>query len=308
MWPTRPDRPVTVVAVGECMLELRHRTEVALDLDVAGDTYNAAVYLRRAADSLGVHTDVGYLTGLGDDPYSAHMRATWARHGVRDRAVTIPGGQPGLYAVRTDSAGERSFVYWRDSSAARTLFQRVDWLEAVGDPDVVHFSGVTLQLMSPEVRTRFLSVLDELRSNGSVVSFDTNYRPSGWAQARDAIEAFTAAATVSTLVLATFDDDRLLFADAGPERTLARYLHHGAEEVVVKLGPRGALLSTGCEPVHVEATAVPHVVDTTAAGDSFAGAYLAGRLAGMSPLDAAGLGAEMAAVVIQSPGAIIART
>jgi 2-dehydro-3-deoxygluconokinase len=52
---------------------------------------------------------------------------------------------------------------------------------------------------------------------------------------------------------------------------------------------------------------VAKVVDTTAAGDSFAGAYLAGRLAGMEAPEAAGLGAELAAVVVQSPGAIIAR-
>jgi len=48
------------------------------------------------------------------------------------------------------------------------------------------------------------------------------------------------------------------------------------------------------------------VVDTTAAGDSFAGAYLAARLTGARAADAASAGARLAARVIQHPGAIIA--
>lgn len=87
------------------------------------------------------------------------------------------------------------------------------------------------------------------------------------------------------------------------------YRHHrllGAREVLVKLGADGVIVADGpgrCD--HVPATKVPKAVDTTAAGDSFAGGYLAGRLAGMNAVAAARVGAELAAVVIQSPGAII---
>jgi len=47
-------------------------------------------------------------------------------------------------------------------------------------------------------------------------------------------------------------------------------------------------------------------VDTTAAGDSFAGAYLAARLSGASAVAAATAGADLAGRVIQHRGAIIA--
>jgi 2-dehydro-3-deoxygluconokinase len=50
---------------------------------------------------------------------------------------------------------------------------------------------------------------------------------------------------------------------------------------------------------------VAQVVDTTAAGDSFAGAYLAARLGGATPAQAASAGNELAAVVIQHHGALI---
>jgi 2-dehydro-3-deoxygluconokinase len=49
------------------------------------------------------------------------------------------------------------------------------------------------------------------------------------------------------------------------------------------------------------------VVDTTAAGDSFAAAYLAARLSGADPAIAAAAGHCLAGTVVGYPGAIIPR-
>lgn len=287
------------------MLEFRHSSPLDLHLGFAGDTYNTAVYLRRMGDNLGVNAEVGYLTGLGSDVYSSRMRHAWASEGIVDRSLTLPGRQPGVYAVNTDASGERSFTYWRSTSAASVMFADCDWPNHMAG-DLVHFSGITLQLMSRTSRAAFFAKLDQLRSGGTVVSFDTNFRPSGWTDVALAREVFTQAARRSDIVLATFDDEAALAGDATPEATVARYRELGPREILVKLGADGVVVAEGMSRhEHVEAARVAKVVDTTAAGDSFAGAYLAGRLAGMEAPEAAGLGAELAAVVVQSPGAII---
>jgi 2-dehydro-3-deoxygluconokinase len=62
-------------------------------------------------------------------------------------------------------------------------------------------------------------------------------------------------------------------------------------------------------PHHIKAEPiVGEVVDTTAAGDSFAAAYLAARLAGADPIEAARAGHHLAGVVVGYPGAIIPRS
>ena len=58
------------------------------------------------------------------------------------------------------------------------------------------------------------------------------------------------------------------------------------------------------QPVKADPVTRP-VVDTTAAGDSFAAAYLAARLDGADPIEAARAGHRLAGVVVCYPGAII---
>jgi 2-dehydro-3-deoxygluconokinase len=286
------------------MVELMHTDTRTLRLGVAGDTYNAAVYLVRTARELGIDVEAGYLTGLGDDEYSDVLRDAWRAEGIADRAVTVPGRLPGLYTIRTAPSGERRFAYWRGESAARHVLAGTEWCAQL-DGDVVHLSGITLQLTTAASLDALVDRLGRLRAAGSVVSLDTNYRPAGWPSAAAAAATLARVGAVSTVVLASRDDETLLHGPSSPERSLDRLASLGADEVVLRDGANGAYVRTGAgATVHVPARRVERVVDTTAAGDSFAGAYLAARLAGHAPPAAAAVANGVAAVVIRHPGAI----
>lgn len=292
-----------VLCVGECMLELTHTAERTLRLDFAGDTYNTAVYLRRVATELGLAAEVGYLTGLGDDPYSAAMRAAWRAESILDRSLTVPERLPGLYAIRTAADGERSFTYWREESAAREVFAGTDWCAEL-DGDLVHLSGITLQLTSARARETLVTRLCELRAAGARVSLDTNYRPTGWSSPSDAAAAMAEVCAAADIVLASRDDEDLLHGPSPPEASVRRLAALGAREVVLRDGANGAYIGVADTVEHLAAHPVERVVDTTAAGDAAAGAYLAARLAGQPPAQAAATASTVAAVVIQHPGAI----
>ena len=92
------------------------------------------------------------------------------------------------------------------------------------------------------------------------------------------------------------------------QAALAHVLALPVAEVVVKRGVQPTLVRiAGGEPLTVPVEPVAQVIDTTAAGDSFAGGYLAMRLTGVEPV-AARAANRTAATVIQHPGAIIPST
>jgi len=70
--------------------------------------------------------------------------------------------------------------------------------------------------------------------------------------------------------------------------------------VVVKLGKEGCLVDGRL----VATPAQLRAVDTTGAGDAFNAAYLAARLAGRAPVEAAQSGHRLAGWVVARPGAL----
>jgi 2-dehydro-3-deoxygluconokinase len=107
------------------------------------------------------------------------------------------------------------------------------------------------------------------------------------------------------IALPTLEDEQALFGDADAESCASRIRSLGPGEIVVKMGQAGSFVSSGGIATGVAAEEVETVVDTTAAGDSFNAGYLAARLLGRDPLEAARCGSRLAAVVVQYPGAII---
>lgn len=293
----------TVQAIGECMLELVRGASRDVRLGYSGDTYNTAVYLQRVADQLDVPVQVRFLTGVGTDPESRRMRARWRIEDVGDDAVVVPDALPGLYLISTDDDGERSFSYWRGHSAAARLFVGLDWIERV-DAELIYLSGISLQLMSEESRAALVARLRDLRVRGSRVAFDTNYRPSGWrdiAQARGAMEAVL---EVTDIALVTLDDEIALGACSDLDGCVRRLRELGVPEFAVKVGAGGVWVSAGDALIPVPTSPV-EPLDTTAAGDSFNGGYLAARLAGQGPVDAARAGNAIAGRVVLHSGAIV---
>ena len=298
----------TIACIGECMVELSLGSNAAENcvLGFAGDTFNTAVYLKRAAGS---QVEVSYVTAVGQDALSDRMVNLFVEEQLNvDHVIRHPDRVPGLYAISTDSTGERSFTYWRDPAAAKTLFDaqcEVD-IEQLSAFDMIYFSAITLAILSDEARTRLLQWLPDYRRRGGLVAFDSNYRPKLWASQEAARECVTLAWSTCDIALPSADDEMDLFGDQSPRDVLSRIRGCGVQHGSLKNGETGPLLfdegqTTGPLPK------AGRVVDTTAAGDSFNGGYLAALAQGRSPGEAAVQGHTTALHVIGHHGAIVPR-
>ncbi|GAB4481919.1 MAG: sugar kinase [Erythrobacter tepidarius] len=297
--------PRGLICFGECMIELA-RVPGAGDwrMGFAGDTANVAIYAARAG------VDVAYLSAVGADPYSAELRIFLTGEGVDCGLVlTHPTRVPGLYAIRTDAHGERSFTYWRDQSAARDFFALPEAFAALTEAEqarMLYLSGITLSLFDEAGRAEVTALAAAVRAGGGEVVFDGNYRPRGWADAAAARAAFAAIAPHVSIALPTFDDEVALYRDDDPQDSAERWHAAGARVVAVKMGDAGALLSLAGEPPRlVPCPERKAAIDTTGAGDSFNAAFLAALLVGADPETAVRAGHRLAGAVVMHPGAII---
>jgi 2-dehydro-3-deoxygluconokinase len=298
---------IRVASIGECMIELRHRSATALELAYGGDTLNTAVYLARLTRERNVRVD--YVTALGDDAYSDAMLKMWQDEGIGTELVArLPGRLPGLYTIRTDARGERSFTYWRSASAARDILRGARAKEvaaALAGYDLLYLSGITLSVLDPRQRTALIAIADRVRAHGGRVAFDSNYRPVGWPSAEAARAAIEEMLGRVDIALPTLDDEQALFGVKDAPECAERLRRRGVAEITIKRGKAGCVLSSAKFSGAIPAEPVDEVVDSTAAGDSFNAGYLAARLFGGDPGAAARLGNRLAARVIAHPGAII---
>lgn len=294
-----------LLLIGECMVELGRalpNNELLLKSGFSGDTANTAWYLAQLRPDWCIQ----YLTDVGTDRLSSRMIAFLNGSGIRTDFVAQRDDKTvGIYLIEVDEHGERSFVYWRGESAARSLADDHARLEnALDQADAIYFSGITLAILQDDDRTRLLDSIARSAASDRQVIFDPNIRPKLWNDHETMRKALMAAAGISSIVLPSFDDEKVAFGDASPDATIQRYRDAGVAEVVVK---NGADMIHACCPagrfVHTPSTVT--VVDTTAAGDSFNAGYLCARLSGEDVATALSLGARISGCVVGEPGALV---
>ena len=296
------------MSIGECMLEVQANGFGPAVLSYGGDTFNTAVYLRRCSSPDAI--EVGYATGLGDDPLSQKLMNEWTELGLDLRQTRkIAGKLPGMYLIETDDSGERRFHFWRESSAARSYFDiDLSPLEAEANQiDCFYFSGISLAILNAEARQKLFTLLAHQKAKGKQVVFDNNYRPRLWPNKLTTQQVFNEALAVSSLAMITADDHKDVYELNTLDEAVVHAQSLDVEEIVIKRGAKPTLVRAKNTKNWEQAATqlVEKVVDTTAAGDSFAAGYLSRRLLGAAPLIAADFGNRVAACVVQHRGAII---
>ncbi len=293
-----------IACIGEVMIELVAEGDDLARLNVAGDTYNTAVYLRRLLPD---DVSVSYVTALGSDAFSDRILADIAHHGLETGHIERRTGKmPGLYAISTSDEGERSFSYWRSDSAARTLFQDPCeiGLDHLDDFDLLFLSGITVAILPPDIRAALGTYLDRFRAAGGIVAYDSNHRPLLWEDTATAQAVNMEMWARADIALPSVDDECALFGDPGEAEVLERLTGAGAQFGALKRGPEGPCALSG-PAEDLSFPPVTQVIDTTAAGDSFNAGVLAALIRGEGLGQAMEAGHGLASRVIQTKGAIL---
>ena len=295
MTQTSPD----IVCMGEPMAEFS-RVDGADGRPVylpgfGGDTSNCAIAAARQGAS------VGYVTRLGAEAFGDALVGLWRDEGIESSAVgRDPAAPTAAYFIEPTAAGRR-FVYYRTGSAASRMGPADLPAGYIEGARYFHVSGISQAIGAGPCDAVFAAI-EAARAAGVTVSYDTNLRLNLWpiGRARAVIHAGIARAGIA---LPSLEDATALTGLDDPDAIVSFYLGLGCPLVALKLGAEGALVAADGErrrfpPFRVDP------VDTSGAGDTFAGAFLARLAAGDGPFAAARYANAAAALSTTGYGAV----
>ena len=292
----------SIAVIGEAMLELSDHTS---ELKFAGDSLNTAIYLKRELNNK--ENIVAYFSAVGDDSNSKKMleyieSEDIATDFIEKRAKL----KPGMYKIETNNKGERSFKYWRNKSAARSLFSKPNIVkfEDLLKFDLVYISAISIAILPINIQEDLLNFLSEFRQKGGLIVFDSNYRETLWNSKKAARLIISRYWQIVDVALPSLDDEKNIFDFKTQEEVLKNLKQLGVKFGALKRGSEGPYsLSSHNDMINYDV--VSKVKDTTAAGDSFNGAYLASLINGLSQEISLVSGHKLASRVIKFNGAII---
>ena len=297
-----------VLFIGEAMLELVNTSKNMLAKSFAGDVYNTGVYMKRAYPKL----NASLLTAVGQDSLSQEFIQKVKNEQLDTKAIGISEDRHlGTYMVVNDDVGERSFIYWRSDSAAKSMMsalnsEQSDYIQSTfNNQGVVFFSGITVAILRPSEREQFWVMLERLKQAGALIVYDPNYRPALWESVAVAKQEMEKAFTLSDWLMPGVDDFKTLYGMSTVTQCLDFCAQFNFDELVLKQGEKSVHVVNEDGHFEFEIVKSNNVVDTTSAGDAFNGIYLGARLSQSTPEVATKLANYAASKVIETPGAIM---
>jgi sugar/nucleoside kinase (ribokinase family) len=255
--------PVRICTLGDLLLDVIVRLDQPFargdDAPAHTRTTPGGQAANVAAWAAALGGEARFIGKRGDDEGGGLAQAGLARLGVDVRGPVVAGGRTGMVVSVVEPGGDRTMLSDRGVSPELGPAD-IDpaWLDGCAR---LHVSGYSL-LRLPHFDAA-LAAAAAARAHGALVSVD-----------------LSSAALIETFGVAAFRDR---IARLAPDIVLGNEAEHATlgpaapgTVVAVKRGARGCSV-TGADGEHLDLPALPaDVIDTTGAGDAFAGGFLLG--------------------------------
>jgi ribokinase len=231
-----------------------------------------------------------FLGAVGDDSVGADILAELSRRGVDTTHTRQAGGASGVALITVSADGENTIVVAPGANASLDVAATASTVAALAVSGAVLLCQLEI---SPELVAAAATEIE--RAGGRFV---LNLSPSRYVSPKLlalADPVILNESEASDLAGSAIDSP----ADA---ITVARRLLATSRSVVITLGGDGAVVADTAGVTHVSVARVA-VVDTTGAGDAFAGALAATLATGGSLASAVAAGIAAGAAAVQHPGA-----
>lgn len=212
------------------------------------------------------------LTQLGDDPFGHKILDELREAGIDVSCIRLTdAANTALAFVSSGLGGERTFSFYRKPSADMLYLPEYVTDEAMADAYALHFCSVSLGDFP--MKRAHVTAIGRAREQGSIVSFDPNLRFPLWNDIQALHDTVLDFLPLADIVKVSDEELEFLTGTDDIHKALPRLLVGNVRLVLYTLGKDGATALTADNEAHVDG--LPgKAVDTTGAGDGFAGSFL----------------------------------
>jgi len=260
-----------------------------VDLQIGGVALNTAVSIAKLG---GIH--VGLIAHIGNDPFGRILRDNLQTIGVDTSHLVVSKTRPtGICIVCVHPDGERSFLYC--FGANEELHEQSAMIEEAVAGDYLHIGGA---LGMPQLNGQPLAcLLQWAQEQGLTTSVDTT-----WDVTEQWWPSIAPALPYIDIFMTNELEAKHLTKYSNPQQAAKYLASAGARIIVVKQGARGCYVYSDNWQGQVPAFNT-QVVDTTGAGDAFAGAFIYGLARGWEIEQAATFANAVGALCVAALGA-----
>ena len=265
-----------------------------ITMGLGGDAANEALVLARLGHAPAL------VSVVGDDAPGDFVCRVLTRAGVDTRAVSVREGlDTSINVVLVRPDGERGFISSRSGSMRQMGLS--DILPALDTPAL---SGARIACLASLFISSRLSLVDTqalfdaLKARGLKLCADTTLPKCG-----ETLREAAAALSRLDYFFPNLHEASALTGERDPDAVADALLDCGIRHVALKLGGLGCLLASRDERHHIPAVPGVRCVDTTGAGDTFAGGFIAALLEGRPFADCGRFACAAASLCVETVGA-----
>ncbi|MEU3273220.1 sugar kinase [Saccharomonospora sp. NPDC006951] len=272
--------------------KLRHADTV--DVGVSGAEATVAIGVSR----LGV--DAAWAGRVGADEPGALVLSRLREEGVdTSAAMTDQEAPTGLLLKDFRTADSPRSAFYRNGSAGTRLCPEDVAEDLIRGAGALHLTGNTAGLS--DTAAKAVIVAAEIANDAGVpFSFGLDYRQALW-EPDEAKDLLAELVSMADIVFASEDEARSLGFSGSTDELASEFAALGPEQVLIMLGPRGAIAELNGVRYDVPSYPV-RTVGTEGADDAFIAGYLADFLTGAPPERRVRTAAACRAFAVSAPG------
>lgn len=246
---------------------------------IGGKGLNQSVAMARAG------LDVWHAGKIGTD--GDILLEALENDGVNTRLIRKENTLSGHTVIQVDENGQNSIILFKGTNYMMTSSYIDEVLSNFGEGDII-------------VLQNEINLLDEIIDKASERKMTVVLNPSPF---EEKLLGYSLE-KVSMFIINEVEGEQISGVSSdNPDGIIAWFEEHYPEsEVILTLGAHGAWYAFKGVKIFQDAVRVK-AVDTTSAGDTFSGYFLAGRASGKTVADSLALAAKAAAITVSRPGA-----